>query len=371
MYSEAIQLLLNSRLSFLFKPNRVLVAVGQTFDPEAGVGDLLRSMPREFKEEEIIFWIFSKFCKHIKSENAVKEIVRIILKGLPEVSSRAKVLEDLAPDLGLETRFFEGGQEVETIHAEKDVEKAEGSEDSIEESSDTNTSEVNMALNVEGIGASLRLIPDTVERCKVLRDIIRHAGLGANEESQDSMMNTTGMLIETLLDTLGDIRTKNEVLTQVSLRAGVSLSKDSPEEGPKDDGESETVTGDDPETIKDACEEPTQLAQVPVAPKTPFERLETIMESLDSDESRRHCVRRLAQPLGLEFFRSDHPAETTTGRRAELDEEVGVPQPLRRQVNYERVRQSPRKVATVCQDRSCDCHRPDEFPKVRCLPFPI
>lgn len=72
MYSEAIQFLLTSRLSFQFKPNRVLVAVGQTFDADAGVGDLLRSMPREIQEEQIIFWIFSKFCKHMKSESAVK-----------------------------------------------------------------------------------------------------------------------------------------------------------------------------------------------------------------------------------------------------------------------------------------------------------
>lgn len=93
------------------------------------------------------------------------------------------------------------------------------------------------------------------------------------------------------------------------------------------------------------------------------------MESLDSDESRRHCVRRLAHPLGLDFYRSEYPAETTTGRRAELDEKVDVPQPLRRQDNNDRdcVRQPTRRTVTVCEHRSCDCHQPDEFHRVRYL----
>lgn len=87
-------------------------------------------------------------------------------------------------------------------------------------------------------------------------------------------MNTTGMLIETLLYTLGDTKTKTEVLTNVLLRAGVPLPKESSEEGPKDDGESETVTGGEPETIKkiikDPYEQSAEHTQPPVRLKTPF-----------------------------------------------------------------------------------------------------
>ncbi|KAE9967314.1 hypothetical protein EG328_008289 [Venturia inaequalis] len=360
MYRDAIQLLLNSRLSFQFKPNRVLVAVGQTFEADAGVGDLLRGMPRGIKEEGIIFWIFSKLCKHVKSEAAVKEIVSVLLKGLPEVSSRAKILEDLAPELELETRFYEGGQEADITYAERDVRETQGIDDDIEEEEPSDS----MTLKVEDLGTSLRLIPDKIDRCRALADIIRDAGLEAHDESRDSMMKTTGMLIETLLDTLGDTRTKTEVLGHFSLRAGVQLPKEFPDEGAKEDAESETVTEDEPETvIKDAYKDSPQPMQTPVGPTTPFERLETIVNSLDSDESRRHCIRRLAESLGLDFSRSEYPAETTTGMRAELDDQVGVPQPLRRQDNQDRLRQSPRRAVTACEHRFCDCRKPDEFPK--------
>lgn len=87
-------------------------------------------------------------------------------------------------------------------------------------------------------------------------------------------MNTTGMLIETLLDTLGDTEAKTEVLTHVLLRAGVPLPKESSEERPKDDGESETVTGDEPETTKEIIKHPYEQSaehtQPPVRLKTPF-----------------------------------------------------------------------------------------------------
>lgn len=311
MYREAMQLLLNSRLGFQFKPNRVLVAVGQTFEADAGVADLLRSMPRDIKEEGIIFWIFSKLCKHIKSEGAVKEIVSILLEGVSEVSSRLKILDDLAPGLELETRFFESGLKADIIHAE-------GSEDNFEskqEKRHSNTSVFNepATLNVEHVGGLLRSIPDRTDRCKALAGILRDAGLEPHDESQNSVLDTTSMLMETLLDTLGDTRTKTEVLSRAPLRAVVPLTKRSPDEGPRDDAESETVI-DEAETIKVAYEESPRPIRAPVAPKTPFEQLEIIMNSLDSDEFRRHCVRRLAQPLGLDFFRNEYPAEVTTGR---------------------------------------------------------
>jgi hypothetical protein len=365
MYNEAVQNVLSSRLDLTFNPKCILKALAQTFDEDQkGASTSFDAIDQKTLDEEVGLRAFKTLAKGIKSEDAIGEIVTALLATLPQVSSRAKVLEKLAAKFGIEMRFSSDGRVMEIIYAddeeeddtdEKQSEEIDGK--AAEEASERPESKEGAGgisvldlggtriqsndIVVKLMGTALNCLLSKVAKCRALDEFLQHADLEEHNEPEDGTLNTLGTPIQTLLESLGDIQSRTKLLTYILPKVGVPLPKrglvadplaaENPETAYQDEGEDKADNdeefandfdyADDELTNHDHEKESTAKLRPAVGTEAAvLTRMDTLLATIPDNDERRHVLRSLVLCYGLGAF--DSPIEANRVWEAEVHNEV-------------------------------------------------